>query len=290
MVSVTVAPGGAVAPLVLALGVDDEPVRGLVLLEEGARPVVDQRDRAELDLAGPVERVALDRGDRARPGSTRPRPAMSWKCDQVSSTPVGTVKRWVSSTRYAPAAASTARRVSTVRQVAPVVGVAVEVRRRVGAVGGPRGGGAHGLVGRGLARERRLDGAGPQRGRPHVGEPDPGLADRAALDPHGGGDRDDRPLVGDPDELLVVRAPPGVLGDPHLGEDLVLADRGLEEVDEEVVGRDGPGPARARRSRTRPPARAPAPRGHRPGRRARARRRRCRGAGPGRRRGARPPW
>ena len=43
--------GGAVAALVLALGVDDEAVRRLVLLHERAGAVVDQRDRAELDLA-----------------------------------------------------------------------------------------------------------------------------------------------------------------------------------------------------------------------------------------------
>ena len=106
----------------------------------------------------------------------------------------------------------------------------------------------------GCAGQRLLDAAGPQRRGAHVGEPDPGLADRAAVGLDGRGDRDDRPLVGHPDELLVVGAPAGVLGDPDLGEDLVLADRGLEEVDEEVVGRDRAGAARRRRSRTRAPS------------------------------------
>ena len=80
---------------------------------------------------------------------------------------------------------------------------------------------------------------------PMLVRPDPGLGDGAAVDPDRGRDRHDRPLVGDPHELLVVRAPAGVLGDPDLGEDLVLADRGLEEVDEEVVGRHRPGAAAA---------------------------------------------
>ena len=47
-----------VAALVLALGVDHHPVRGVVLLGEGAGAVVDQRDRAELDLDRSGEAVA----------------------------------------------------------------------------------------------------------------------------------------------------------------------------------------------------------------------------------------
>ena len=75
--------------------------------------------------------------------------------------------------------------------------------------------------------------------------------------------------MGDADELLVVGSPPGVLRDPDLGEDLVLSDRGLEEVDEEVGRRHGPGPARDPRSRTPRPwptpgrrCRPPGPRAH----------------------------
>ena len=141
------------------------------------------------------------------------------------------------------------------------------------------------LLGGRLPDQRLLDRPGPQRRRAHVGQPDPGLGDRAAVGAHRRRDGHDRPLVGDPHELLVVRAPAGVLGDPHLGEDLVLADRGLEEVDEEVVGRHRPGAAGDRRSRTPRPAPAPAPRGRRPGRRGPAPRRRCRGAAPA----GRPP-
>ena len=84
-----------------------------------------------------------------------------------------------------------------------------------------------------------LDRAGADRGGAHVGQPDAGLADGAAIDLHGSGDGHDRPLVGDADELLVVRTPARVLRDPDLGEQLALGDRGLEEVDEEVVGRHG---------------------------------------------------
>ncbi len=75
--------GGAVAALVLALGVDDEPVGGLVLLHEGAGAVVDQRDRAELDLAGALEVVAVDLGDGgAREAAPRPTrcPGRSPRC------------------------------------------------------------------------------------------------------------------------------------------------------------------------------------------------------------------
>ena len=49
------------------------------------------------------------------PGKHSATEAMSWKCAQVSSTEVGTVKRWVQVHGLsAPAAARTARRVSTV--------------------------------------------------------------------------------------------------------------------------------------------------------------------------------
>ena len=47
------------------------------------------------------------------PGKHWATDAMSWKCAQVSSTGVGTVKRWVRSKAQAPAAARTARLVST---------------------------------------------------------------------------------------------------------------------------------------------------------------------------------
>ena len=62
-VAVTSRAGGAVAPLVLALGVDDEPPGGLVLLDERAGAGVHHRDRPELDLAGALEVVAVDLRD-----------------------------------------------------------------------------------------------------------------------------------------------------------------------------------------------------------------------------------
>ncbi len=107
--------------------------------------------------------------------------------------------------------------------------------------------------------ERLLDRGRPQRGVAHVRQPDPRLGDAATVDPDRRRHRHDRPLVLDPYELLVVGAPAGVLGDPDLGEDLVVADRGLEEVHEEVGRRDraraaaaGDHELRAERQRRRP--------------------------------------
>ena len=88
--------GGAVAALVLALGVDHEPVRRLVLLHEGARAVVDQRDRPSLTFTEPLNESPSAEVTWA-PGKHSATDAMSWKCAQVSSTGVGTVNRWVRS-------------------------------------------------------------------------------------------------------------------------------------------------------------------------------------------------
>src|SRR5699024_332994 len=46
-------------------------------------------------------------------------------------------------------------------------------------------------------------------------------------------------------ELLVVPGPAGVLGDPDVDQDLAVADRGGEQVFEEVTGRDLPPPVGA---------------------------------------------
>ena len=237
--------GGAVAPLVLAPGVDHHPVGRLVLLDERAGAVVDQRDRTELDLHGAREGLRVGLGDR------RPREAPGHSLDVVEvgpglldagrdGEPVVQLHARSASRGREHGAAGQHR-----RQVPAVVGVAVEVRRRVGALGGQVGRGAYAVLGRRGARERLLDRARPDRRGAHVGEPDPRLGDGAALDPDRRRDGDDRPLVHDPDELLVVGAPPGVLGHPDLGQDLVLADRGLEEVHEEVRGRDGAAAAAA---------------------------------------------
>src|SRR5689334_4186916 len=58
--------------------------------------------------------------------------------------------------------------------------------------------------------QRLLDAGGPDRRRAHVGEPDAGLGDRAAFDPHRRRDRAHRPRLRRAVELLVVAAPPGV--------------------------------------------------------------------------------
>ena len=107
----------------------------------------------------------------------------------------------------------------------PVLAAAVEIARRVGALGGP----ARGVGDGGTGGQRLLDPGGPQRGRAHVRQPNLDLL------PAGDGSHgDDRPLVGDADELLIGTAPPGVLGDADRGEQLVLADSGLEQVGEEL--------------------------------------------------------
>ena len=59
----------AIAPLVLALGLDDRPVRGIVTLDESAGPGILQGDRAQLDLDGPGKGLAGRLGDRG-PGET----------------------------------------------------------------------------------------------------------------------------------------------------------------------------------------------------------------------------
>ena len=225
---------------------------------------------------------------------------MSWKWSQASSTGTGTVNSCVSSTsrvssecragraerpdrrspearlsiglgRLGPGRLQHGTAGEHGREVLAVVGVAVQVTRRVRAVGGVLGRRADGLVGGRGAGERRL-----RRPTPAAGS-SPCWSARScasAIVPpsalHGRGDGDDRPLVRDPDELLVVRAPAGVLGDPDLGQDLVLADRGLEEVDEEVLCRRPSGCRRTRRSRTRRRARAPPDPCRPPGRRARS--------------------
>ena len=160
---------------------------------------------------------------------------------QASSTLAGTVKSCVSSMRASASERrrATARRVSTRREVPPVVGVAVEVARRVGAVG-------H----RGDRRRRRSAVAtgrpGPARRARARSGVEPMLVSpmRASLivPPSAltaAATADDRPLVRDAHELLVVRPPAGVLRDAHLGEQLALGDR---------RSRTGPG-------RTRSPAR-----------------------------------
>lgn len=72
-----------------------------------------------------------------------------------------------------------------------VVGVAVEVARRVGAVGGAVGSGAYAVLRGRPPDERLLDRGRTQRVLPMLVSPDPCLADRAALHAHGRADRDD---------------------------------------------------------------------------------------------------
>ena len=92
---------------------------------------------------------------RSRRGSTPPATAMSLKCAQVSSTGVGHGEpvgqfHAASASRGGEHRASGQHR----RQVPAVVGVAVEVRGRVGALGGRGRGRAYGVLGRRLPGER----------------------------------------------------------------------------------------------------------------------------------------
>ena len=114
------------------------------------------------------------------------------------------------------------------RQVAAVLGRRVEVGRRIGAlVGGGRG------VGRRRAGPQRgLDRGGPDGGGTHVHQRHAG-----GVTTHRG-DADDGPVLGAPVELLERPARAVGLRHPDLGDDLVGGERGLEEVEEEVVGVD----------------------------------------------------
>ena len=95
------------------------------------------------------------------PGKHSATDAMSWKCAQVSSTDVGTVNRWVSSIRRSrPRGREHRAPGQDGGEVAPVVGVAVEVRGRVGALGGLRGRRAYG--------RRRSPAARPAPPRPRA--------------------------------------------------------------------------------------------------------------------------
>ena len=122
MVAVTIGAGGAVAALVLALGLDHQPVRRLVLLDERAGAGVDQRDRAELHLDGAREGRRRPPRSRSRRGSTRRHASMSLKCAQVSSTPAGTVNWWSAPPAQAPAAVEHGPAGEHGREVPAVVG------------------------------------------------------------------------------------------------------------------------------------------------------------------------
>ena len=133
--------GGAVATLVLALGVHHEAVRRVVLLHEGAGAVVDERDRPELDLHRAAERVTLGRGNL---GS---REALRYGRDVLEVRP-GLLDRGGDAELVCEIHQGVSRALSPcgsehrsareyAGQVAPVVGVTVEVRRRVGALRRP---------------------------------------------------------------------------------------------------------------------------------------------------------
>ena len=59
--AVTIGRGGAVAARLLALGLEHDPLGGLVLLLERRNALVGHRDRADLDLHGAGEVVTVDR-------------------------------------------------------------------------------------------------------------------------------------------------------------------------------------------------------------------------------------
>jgi circadian clock protein KaiC len=110
-------------------------------------------------------------------------------------------------------------------QVLPVAAAGVDVLRRAGPVGGTRGRLGH----RGAAGQRPLHGGRPHRGGRHADQ-----GDRVALHR----DPDDGPVDGPLGELLERPAGRGRLGDPDLGEQFAGLQRGLEQAEEEVSGRD----------------------------------------------------
>ena len=115
---------------VLALGLDRPRFAPPRPARRTCRCRCTQRDRPELDLAGP-EVVAVDLGDDGA-GEARATASMSLKVAQVSSTAAGTVKPWVRSIRDSRSCGREDRPPGQHRgQVPAVVGVAVDVATRV---------------------------------------------------------------------------------------------------------------------------------------------------------------
>src|SRR5215469_12696544 len=103
----------------------------------------------------------------------------------------------------------------------PVVGCSVQVRRWFGPVGCARGRRIQRLAGGFGTRRGGLDGTGPDRYRPHIGQPDPGLSHVPVRSPGQSGHSDDRPSLRGPVELLVTIAPVRAeFGHLYPGEDL----------------------------------------------------------------------
>ena len=127
------------------------------------------------------------------------------------------------------AAASSAAAYQHTREVRPELGRRVEIVGRVGAVGGSLGR----VRDRRTAGQGRFHPRGPEGARPHVDERD---ARRTVAAHRDRADR--RPVLRPPVELLVGEATGTHLGHADLGEHLVGLQRGLEEVDEQVVGAD----------------------------------------------------
>ncbi len=124
------------------------------------------------------------------------------------------------------------------RQMAPVVGRAVQVCRRLRVLVGVRCGRPQGAtVGLGPG-DRLFRRPGPHRNRAHVREPDAGLRHMPIGTPGNSGHPHGRPRLGRPVELLITIAPcRAEFGHPDPGEYLAGRQRGGQVV---------PGPARAR--------------------------------------------
>src|SRR6476619_2422140 len=94
------------------------------------------------------------------------------------------------------------------------------------------------------AGERLLSLSCPDWCWPHVRQGNPSLGENVTLSPNRRRDARNRPLLSDPDELLIRRAPAGVLRHPNLDKDLVSSDGSGEKILEEVRRRYSAFPTR----------------------------------------------
>ena len=177
-----------------------------------------------------------------------------------------------------PDAASSARRTSTRARCARYAGVAL--RSSGGSV--PSAACSAASANDAPSASAALDRRRAERRAAHVHEGDVRRAVRAHRDR-----ADRRPVLSPPVELLVREAARADLGDADLGEQLVGAERGLEEVDEQVGRGDGAIAGRTTRGHAWRRARAAPPGDPTRDRRARPSRRSCRGGAPAGRRSPR---
>src|SRR5829696_1713089 len=119
--------------------------------------------------------------------------------------------------------------------MALVVDGPAAVRQRCAVLRGDLAGLHEQFLGRTLAAQQLLRAREMDGGRPHRAQRDPGIGDRAVLHPDGGGRRRNGPVAGTPLDLLVRAAGTGTERQPHLSQQLTVADRRGEWADVELV-------------------------------------------------------